>query len=799
MSRLARFAAPLLVLLVWGLPFGVKEAAASVELTAEEQEWIKQQPPLRVGVVEQLIPFEYMSKATLHGLTAQYLDFIARETGLKFVYVPGSTPQTRIKALLEGQVDLLSFYPHNADVKAPTVLALSPYHTSSVIIVTRVGSPEVLELKQLAGNTVVIPDVERYEAMFKEEGVKANLIKSRSSLEMLTMVKNGTAYAAVDSETFLMPYLYRQFQGILHVSGVVGNEQVDVGMAVRADQLMLYSILDKTLEGITVEQRKEIYRQWFRELDLDIPSIRTITRNYLHVFILGGVALIILFVLVYQSHRQRRQAVRSEQEKAMFLAMMSHEIRSPMNAVLAAVELLANTPLDEQQRRYAQLADNCANTLLRLLDDVLDVSRLEAGQLSLNVELVDIQALVQDVVDLHWLRARGKNLELKVNVKAQLPLLLLDGTRLAQIFHNLISNAIKFTDAGGIEISLDLMEAKIGQDRQLVIEVRDTGIGISASVQASLFHPYAQASHSYKRSGGTGLGLVICRQLVSLMLGKLELDSEPGIGTTVTISLPVALAQERNSGLADEAQFAQLLASTHSGLRILVVEDSLANQEMLLVQLSGFGCRPVVAANAAQALALFSETPFSLVFMNCILPDQDGYSLARELRELETQLHHSRCPIIAISALTGVQHFERCFDAGMDGVLSTPLHGAKLREVIELWCEVTLVAPSEASLEVVLDQAAVTREMARDLGSLIKASALRDRPAASHAAHRLHSAARVLDWTGFGTAGETLEGLLQAESCWDDAGYLQALKDLVQHWQVLGGDQPFDALPRYRP
>ncbi|MFC6299263.1 transporter substrate-binding domain-containing protein [Pseudomonas sp. CCM 7893] len=799
MSWLARIAAPLLVLLVWGLPFGVQESVASVELTAEEQEWIKQQPPLRVGVVEKLIPFEYLSEAQLHGLSAQYLDFVTRETGLKFIYVPGGTTKARINALLQGQVDLLSFYPDNTDAQTPAVRALPPYHTSAVVIVTRVGGTEVLKLQQLAGKTVVIPDVERYVAMFNEQGVKAHLIKSKSVLEMLTMVKDGTADAAVDSEIFLIPYLYRQFQGILHLSGVVGNEQVAVGMAVRADHVMLYSILDKTLEAISAEQRKEIYQQWFRALDLDIPSMRTITRHYLHVFILGGVALIILFVLVYQSHRQRRLAVRSDQEKALFLAVMSHEIRSPMNAVLAAVELLGNTPLDEQQRRYTQLANSCANTLLRLLDDVLDVSRLEAGQLSLSVEAVDVQALIQDVVDLHWLHARGKNLQLNVSAKAHLPLLLMDGTRLAQIFHNLISNAIKFTDAGGIEISLGLMEAKIGQDRQLVIEVRDTGIGISASVQASLFRPYAQASHSYKRSGGTGLGLVICRQLVSLMQGKLELGSEPGIGTTVTISLPVAPAQDCSAGLVDEALLAQPLASTHSGLRILVVEDSLANQEMLRVQLSSFGCWPVMASNAAQALVLFSETPFNLVLMNCVLPDQEGYSLARELRNVERQLHHSHCPIIALSALTGIQLFERCFDAGMDGVLNTPLHAAKLREVIELWCEVTLVAPSEASLEVMLDQTAVTREMARDLGSLIKASALRDYPVALHAVNRLQSTALILDWTGLATAGEALEDLLRADMCWDDPGYLQALKELVQHWQVLGGDQSFDALPRYRP
>lgn len=778
--------------LAWMSPPAVQ---ASVKLSPEELDWIKQHPRLRVGVVKDLIPFESLSDGTLHGLSAHYLDAISNMTGLAFTYVPGSSTDVRVKMLVDGEVDLLSSYLQHLGAPPRDVLAVPPYHVSSMIIVTRVNSPGILEIQQLAGKVVAIPDVDRYEELFRDQGINARLVRSSSSLEMLTLLKDGQVDAAVASETFLMPYLYRQFQGVLQTSGVVSSQQLDVGMAVRTDQAMLFSILDKSLASITTQQRQAIYADWFHELKLDTPSIGSITHHYYHVLILAGLLLATLFVLVYQSQRQRRRAVRNEQEKTLFLAVMSHEIRSPMNAVLAAVELLGHTRLNAQQRHFTQLANSGANTLLRLLDDVLDVSRLEAGQMRLDLEPTHLLALVQGVVDLHGLRAREKHLELKVGSAQELPVLLLDGTRLAQIFHNLISNAIKFTDAGSIEIRLQLIaqEGSPGEQR-LRIEVRDTGIGISASVQASLFRPYAQARHSYKRSGGTGLGLVICRQLVGLMHGTLELDSEPGCGTRVVISLPAVPVTEHCPASASDNLPPLMEGATQGGLLILVVEDTLANQEVLRAQISGFGCWPVVAGDAAQARALFIERAYDLVLMDCDLPDQDGYSLVRELREHEAQQQRVRCPIIAISALTGEQHLERCFDAGMDGVLSKPIRLARLREVIETECHVVLAEPSVASMTPALDLTAVLREMARDLGNLVRAMALRDRSPALHAAHRLHGAALIMEWQALAEAAQTLEELLRVEMPWDHPDEVPALTRLIQHWQVLNDDQPVDAL-----
>lgn len=777
----------LLIMLVPGV------RAGPVELSAEQKHWIQTHPVLRVGVVEDLIPFEYMDAGVLHGRSSEYLQVVTATTGLQFTYLPGKTLAEREDMLLQGQVDLLSSYLRFRS--EPTIKGLQTltYESTSPIIVTRVDSPDVFDIDQLQGKTVAIPDVTYYEQIFRRKGVKANLKKSASALEILTRVENGSADAAIASAIFLTPYLYQRFQGILEVSGVLGSQVLDVSMATRTDQVMLYSILEKVFASISVEQRNTLYGRWYQDLDLNVPSLPSIAAHYLHVLILGALVLISLCVLLYSGQRQRRLAVRSEQEKTMFLAVMGHEIRSPMNAVLAAMELLGHTRLNQQQRHLAHLANSGANALGRLLEDVLDRPGSHAKPPRLTVEAIDMEALVQGVVGLHRLRAREKHLSLNCHIQAQLPLLLLDSSRLTQIFHNLLSNTIKFTDTGGVDITVALAVAAHGT-AQLQIEVRDSGVGISDAVQAALFRPYAQARESSRRTGGTGLGLMICRQLVGLMQGTLTLTSEPGSGTTVAIRLPVSIGEEPPVLMPQAAASTQ---PTVSGLQILVVEDTYANQEVLRAQINAFGCQPVIAADAAQGWPLFRETVYDLVLMDCDLPDEDGYGLVRRLRALEIQLGRTRSPIIAISALTGDRHLQRCIEAGMDATLSKPIRLEQLCEVIERWCGVKLAAPSTSLMAPLLDRAAINREMAGDLANLVKAIALCDRESAQHVAHRLYGAALIMEWSPLAQAAEHMERLLYGEQEWGPV-HAQALQPLLQHWAALSGDTALDTLPATR-
>lgn len=752
-----------------------------MELTAQEQDWIAAHPVLRVGVFDNLIPFEYLNGEQLRGLSAKYLALVQRRTGLRFEFVATSTRSSRKDQLLSGEVDILSTRRKSENPADDNgLLYTTPYNTSSTILVNHFGDRPSVDLKQMAGKTLVMLGREVYAGFLREQAPGVRLIAAENAVDMLALVKDGKADAAIASEWLLIPYLSRQYQGELQISGVVPQLHTGVSMAVRDEQPLLLSILEKSLASITADERKAIYDDWFAEMNLDIPTLTAIAEHYDgELWMLLSIVLLLL-ALVWQSRQQRRRAIQNEREKAMFLAVMSHEIRSPMNAVLAAVELLEHTPLDEQQQQFTGLANNGATTLLRLVDDVLDISRIEAGQLRLNLEPVDLPALVQREIDAHFLLADEKGLELSLSGERNIAPLLLDDLRVAQVLRNLISNAIKFTDAGRVEVQLQLLEGPTATTRQLLLRVVDSGIGLSPQALQALFRPYARSRNAFKRTGGTGLGLVVCRRLVKLMRGKLTLDSTLGVGTTVEVALPVEMAAPRAL-----AQPVTADTSAVSGLRILVVEDTLANRHVLRAQIEGFGCEALLAEDAAQGLALFSQQPVNLVLMDCDLPDQDGYSLAAEFRELEHSLQRPYCPIIAISALTGNEHLERCFDAGMDGVLSKPIRLAKLQEAIELWCDVPLGPQEQDFTPPALEMSAVHEELRADLSHLLEAVALGDRQGALHAAHRLHGAALVLEWSDFAAATATLEQTLRVQTWWRNADTAANLRIIVEQWHAL--------------
>lgn len=758
-----------------------------MQLTAQEQAWITAHPVLRVGVFDNLIPFEYLNDNQLRGLSAKYLGLVERRTGLRFEFVTTSTRSSRKDQLLRGEVDILSTRRKSENPADDNgMLYTTPYNTSSTILVNHFDDRPGVDLKQLAGKTLVMLGREVYAGFLREQAPGVKLVAAENAVDMLALVKDGKADAAIASEWLLIPYLSRQYQGVLQISGVVPQLHTGVSMAVRDDQPLLLSILEKTLASITVEERKAIYDGWFADMNLDIPTLSAIAEHYDgELWMLLSIVLLLL-ALVWQSRQQRRRAIQNEREKAMFLAVMSHEIRSPMNAVLAAVELLEHTPLDEQQQQFTGLANNGATTLLRLVDDVLDISRIEAGQLKLNLEAVDLPALVQREIDAHFLLADEKGLALNLSGECTMAPLLLDDLRVAQVLRNLIANAIKFTDAGRVEVQLQLLNGPTVATRQLVMRVVDSGIGLSAQALQALFRPYARSSTAFKRKGGTGLGLVICRRLVKLMRGKLTLSSTQGVGTTVEVVLPVELAATPDVPRASEMQQPVTAdTSTASDLRVLVVEDTLANRQVLRAQMEGFGFAVSLAEDAAQGLALFSQQPVNLVLMDCDLPDQDGYCLAAEFRELEQSLKRAYCPIIAISALTGNEHLERCFDAGMDGVLSKPISLGKLQEVIELWCDVPMIHQDQDLTPEVTELSAVHEALRSDLSHLLEAVALGDRQNALHRAGRLHGVALMVEEADLAAVAATLEHRLRVQTDWRNADTAGQLRSLVEQWNAL--------------
>lgn len=792
LSRRVRTFACLCILLA-GTWASAGSRPSGLVFSDEEEMWIKQHPILRVAVLGELSPIEYVENGQLKGLSSEYLQLIARKTGLKFDFVAAHSIKERVELLMTSRADLISAVRLNGPSgNDPRLLLSSPYLNTTTVVITRTGRPPVFDAEQLDGMTVVLPYFDRYSDYLASQAPGAKLVIGGGAEAMLQQVAEGKADAAVGTEAYLLPFLYRQFQGQLQISGVLTGLASQIGMSTRQDQPLLYSVIQKTLNSITTAEVRAVHANWLREHATQSLALRDITTHYPHEVALVALVILLLIATIYQTRRTRQRAERNEREKAMFLAVMSHEIRSPMNAVLAAVELLRNTPMDRQQQHFADLANNGAQSLITLLNDVLDVSKLDAGQVKLEYEPINIFVLIQNVVDLHCLRAREKHLSITVNGDLAPPLLMADSTRLGQVLHNLLSNAIKFTEAGGVEVAYIISDLDHDSRKQLQLTVTDTGIGISAESQARLFQPYSQAAQTYKRSGGTGLGLVICRDLLKLMGGTLTLHSAVGKGTRFELSLAAQIAPP-DSIEAEHVRPSTGWSAVHTpnALRILVVEDIIANQAVLQAQIEGFGCTPVIARDGAQAMDCFGQGEYDLILMDCDLPDKDGYSLTRLFRMIEQDAAQAHCPIIAISASTDSQHVSRCFAAGMDGLLSKPISLGKLQDAIELWCGVTLtLLPQPFAHQQAASNAPILDALEKDLLALLEGLTLRSLERALHAAHRLYGAALTVEWADVAREAGRLEVLLRAGTPWNDPTFTNASQALLQAFRTTSFTQP---------
>lgn len=752
----------------------------SDKFSVEERAWIRAHPVIRLAVMPNHVPFIFQQRDGMwRGVAPDYLKLISQHSGLVFKIVMVSNRSQSLSALQSGKVDLVPLVLNvGVPMPAPGLVYSSAYLAMPAFLATRTSTLSLGDSNSLEDKTVAlsVTEADLYGPVLRQGHDSIRIIASPDMRQALVVLAKGGANAALGSEAQLSAELRREFGGDLKFSIQAPALALAAYMALRDSDPLLVSILNKSLASITLPQQRMVRQDWLSMQDEEMSSAQLVSERYGREAMLGAALLVLIAGLAYQAYCKHQRALRSERRSALFLAVMSHEIRSPLYAVQAAVELLRLTRLDAQQRHFGDLAQSGANMLLRLLDDVLEVSKLEAGQLVLLLEPVDVVLLANNVAALQRLRAQEKGLTVKVMVLKAIPLLVLDEIRVSQILHNLLFNAIKFTEVGGVEIHLAV------SDGLLEIVIADTGIGISAEVQPTLFEFYRQVAGSYKRSGGTGLGLVICRQLVDVMQGTIALDSAPGRGTRITISLPADLASQHGVPTVDAlADDTRAVVVPEQRLCILVIEDQPINQEVLLAQIASLDCDIELARDGASALLCFQRREYDLVLMDCDLPDTNGFRLARAWRSLEAQQEQVRCPIIAISALTGDEHTQNCFDAGMDGTLSKPIRLAKLQNVIELWCGLTLVPAALADIGAPpLSMLLVREAMAADVANLLQSMALCESENAIRAAHRLYGASLTLGWAEVAPAVGELEQLLRHNVPTGDERCVLALQATLQ-------------------
>jgi signal transduction histidine kinase/ActR/RegA family two-component response regulator len=383
-----------------------------------------------------------------------------------------------------------------------------------------------------------------------------------------------------------------------------------------------------------------------------------------------------------ESLEHEQQIIRAQTESAAkgeFLARMSHEIRTPMNAVLALTELLADTRLDERQKNYVSTISSAGESLLGIINDVLDYSKIAAGKLQLERRNMDLSRVLTDCMTIMSASAEQKGLQMTRKFDLDLPETVTgDPVRLKQVLLNLLSNAVKFTDQGSVTLAVRC-ELKSEQQARIRVEVIDTGIGMTAAQVRELFSSFQQAdSSTSRRYGGTGLGLAISKQLVELMGGVIEVDSKPGIGSRFSFAIWLPLSDWK----ADDSHLQHI---DLTGLRVLVVEDNTVNQMVVGAMLNKLEVSAHIVGSGEEALVLLRENPAccDLILMDCEMPGMDGYEATGHIRKMRNGAQ--ALPIIAMTAHALAEHREKCLAAGMDDHLAKPLTMARMEETLNRW------------------------------------------------------------------------------------------------------------------
>jgi two-component system, sensor histidine kinase len=369
--------------------------------------------------------------------------------------------------------------------------------------------------------------------------------------------------------------------------------------------------------------------------------------------------------------------------KDEFLANLSHEVRTPLNAIIGLIQLLKRTSLDADQTSYVKLIDGSASALLGLLNDVLDYSKIEAGKLALESVGFDVLQWAEDAVTPHALQADARGVPLHLDVDPALPAELVgDPGRLRQVLVNLLSNAVKFTKNGSIHVSLMRLDNRPTDPEEIVhlgVKVRDTGIGMSIDQQAHIFDAFSQADASTtRRYGGTGLGLAICQKLITAMGGKLYVRSELGQGSEFRFYVPLRKASSIDRLMTKPVA---LEASHWSSLRVLVAEDQPINQFLIQKLLEGSGCELRFVPDGAAAVAHWETYPVDLILMDVQMPVMDGITATAAIRARE-KTKGSYVRIIALTAHAMAGDQERCLAAGMDGYVSKPVSLEALNDCV---------------------------------------------------------------------------------------------------------------------
>lgn len=620
-------------------------------------------------------PYQIVNEGgTPGGMAIGVIEAAARAKGIRIEWV--FLPEGPDEALRSGKADAWPMIVASP-ARAKEFYLSNPWVTTSLWLVNqqgvnphldgaKIGVHQARFPQQLAAqrfpHATVVPFVSRPETLraICAGDVQAALIESRNFLGLLLARPPGCEAVALEGRPLRETLLEMSVISSKRLSALAETLRDGISEAAREGQLAEY--FDTAQLGASGEGA--IFEALLRSEQANATLAR----------VLGAlvVSLVAVAMLVVRVRRTQRSAELANAAKGRFLAHMSHEIRTPMNGVLGMAELLLASPLPPKERELAQTISTSGTALMTILNDILDMSKLEAGKLDIETIDYSLSEVLTTVRRTLEPLAGSKGLELIVQCDPLVPAWLKgDPVRLSQILLNLGTNGIKFTDRGSVRI-----EASISTGGSLLLQVSDTGMGISPQDQAKLFTPFTQASASTARThGGTGLGLAICRLLVECMNGQISLASSPGVGTTFSVELPLIPGTEPAALSAGTSP-----AALTRPLRILVADDHTVNQRVTRGFLEKLGHTVDLAGDGEAAVRCWAAQSYDVILMDRMMPVMDGIAATRTIREREQAGY--RVWIIALTASALAEDRRECMASGMDDYVSKPVSRASLKAAL---------------------------------------------------------------------------------------------------------------------
>lgn len=733
----------------------------NADLTQMEKSWVKTHPTVYYAAIENNFPFAYRgSGGQARGYAIDILNIIAQNTGLRFVPLWARNAEQADQLVQSGQASFRTALPLARGVKA-RYSASMPIHRSLWGVYVGQHDNGISTWSDLAGKRIGVLQGDLAQGL-----VPANeeQIRFADSKAMYDALANGQLDALVDNVISANFVALSRYSGAIKLAFAANNIAYPVAFGVRQDQPLLLAILDKNLMQIPSETLQSLRDEWIVDRSNLIDAVNENRMQPQTTWLLALLAAAILlllgltlrrFILQRRDKRERevleqarRHAEAENRMKSKFLATVSHELRTPMHAILGLLELeLKRQPTPEG----LPVIYSSASSLLNLLNDLQDHARLATGSLTLAPKAVALHPWVAHISALYRPLIGERPVTLNVSAADNLPAaVLIDGERLLQVANNLINNAIKFTPRGSIQVSIGWREQS-AQHGELSLTVTDSGCGIAADEIGKLFQPFYRARGAQRVSvQGTGLGLSICKEIIEQMGGRIELHSRLGVGTEVSLSVPVTeVALDSATQQTDKP-----LNLPPPSLRVALIDDHPTNLLLMERQLRHFGLQPTLFEQGYPLLKAHRRQPFDLLFIDYNMPRPDGLTLARLIRRDEQRHHLPACQIILCSA--DVQEFTRIPPelVAIDRFLTKPISLDALAQALpqqpQALEQQLVLTDIQQSLA---DMAGNDQPMIQRLATTLLTTLQQDR-------QRLALAAQSEDWLQLGQAAHRIKGSL---------------------------------------